>query len=60
MKYVLYLLILAACIPGMGNMIDWALDLRSRWWKLKLLAVMVFLSAFVALGSLVYFRLWRR
>ena len=31
MKYALYLLILAACIPGMFNMIDWDLDLRSRW-----------------------------
>lgn len=58
MKYVLYVLILAACTPGMFNIIDWGLEPR-KLRPLRLLLVMLFLSAFVALGSLAYFRLWQ-
>lgn len=57
MKYVIYLALLGVCIPGMLHMIDWGMEPR-RFCMLWLLLVVVFLSAFVALGSVVYFRLW--
>ena len=59
MKYIVYLVILGMCIPGMLHMIDWGLNFKDRWWWLKLLLVMLLLIAFVAFGSLAYFRLWK-
>lgn len=58
MKYVVYLALLGVCIPGMLHMIDWGLAPR-RYWIFRLLLVVVFLTAFVAVGSVVYFRAWR-
>lgn len=58
MKYVIYLALLGVCIPGMLHMIDWGIEPR-RFCMLRLLLVVVFLSAFVAVGSVVYFRAWR-
>lgn len=59
MKYIVYFALLAICTPGMLHIIDWGLNFKERWWWLKLLLVVAFLSAFVALGSLAYFRAWK-
>ena len=57
MKYIVYIALLGACTPGMLHIIDWGLK-PNRHRQLRLLLVILFLSAFVALGSLAYFRLW--
>ena len=58
MKYIVYFALLAICTPGMLHIIDWGLEPK-RHRLLRLLLVVVFLSAFVALGSLAFFRVWK-
>ena len=58
MKYIVYLALLGICTPGMLRIIDWGLEPK-RHRLLRLLLVILFLSAFVALGSLAYFRTWK-
>ena len=59
MKIIILLLILVVLTPGMLNMIDWGLNFQEHWWWLKLLLVVAFLSAFLFMGFIAYFRLWR-
>ena len=58
MKYIIYLVLLGICTPGMLHIIDWGLEPK-RHRPLRLLLVVVFLSAFIALGSLAFFRAWK-
>ena len=58
MKYIVYLALLGICTPGMLHIIDWGLEPKG-YRPLRLLLVVVFLSAFVALGSLAFFKIWK-
>ena len=58
MKFIVYFALLGICIPGMFRIIDWGLEPK-RYRPLRLLLVFVFLSAFVAFGSLAFFRAWK-